>query len=61
MLEDDVFCKLVHDAQRGNREAQEALLKYLQPEQEKMTWFIRMPLEDSLQSLHLAVLELISS
>ena len=61
MLEDNYFCKLVHDAQQGNREAQEALLTYLQPELEKMTWFIRMPAEDSLQSLHLAVLELISS
>ncbi|CAM3680814.1 MULTISPECIES: hypothetical protein [Brevibacillus] len=61
MLEDSAFCELVHDAQQGNPETQEALLKYLQPELEKMTWFIRMSPEDTLQNLHLAVLELITS
>ena len=60
MREDDTsFCELVHDAQLGNRKAREALLKRLQPELEKLAWFIPMSPEDSIQSLRLAVLELL--
>jgi|GEM_PF-4992257 hypothetical protein len=60
MGHEDLFCVLVHDAQQGDLKAKEALLNYLEPELVRMTWFIRIPQEDSLQSLRVAVLELIS-
>ncbi|MDC0764935.1 helix-turn-helix domain-containing protein [Brevibacillus sp. AG] len=55
------FCKLVDDAQKGNPLAIEALIQHYEPDMKKMTWFIRMPHEDSMQSLKLMLVELLKS
>ncbi|MGD8192180.1 helix-turn-helix domain-containing protein [Brevibacillus ginsengisoli] len=53
------FCTLVHDAQRGNNQAIETLLELFEPNMEKLSWFIRMPREDSKQYMRLELLQMI--
>ncbi|NRS47024.1 helix-turn-helix domain-containing protein [Brevibacillus sp. HB2.2] len=60
-LSEKDFCKLVDDAQKGNPLAIEALIHHYEPDMKKMTWFIRMSHEDSMQSLKLMLMELIQS
>jgi len=53
------FCALVHDAQNGNDQAIETLLELFEPNMEKLSWFIRMPREDSKQYMRLGLLQMI--
>ncbi|KZE52198.1 hypothetical protein AV540_09985 [Brevibacillus parabrevis] len=53
------FCALVHEAQKGNDQAIVTLLKLFEPTIEKLSWFIRMPQEDSKQCMRLGLLQMI--
>lgn len=58
-LSEQEISNLLNDAQNGDQQAIETLIHFFEPELKKLTWFIRMPQEDSLQSLKLALVEMI--
>lgn len=58
-LPETQFYELMHAAQKGSSSALEDLIQLLEPEMKKLSWFIRMPQEDSLQTLKLLLVELI--
>ncbi|MEJ8547350.1 helix-turn-helix domain-containing protein [Brevibacillus borstelensis] len=53
------FCKLVRDAQKGSDRAIQTLLELFEPDIERLSWFIRMPREDSKQYMRMELYSMI--